>query len=67
MGWGIENYGTDPDIEVEIRPQDYAQGRDPQLDRAIGEILKALRKTPPKLPNFKDRPKLRPGRLPKAR
>lgn len=67
VGWGIENYGTEPDIEVEIRPQDYAQGRDPQLDRAISEMLKALRKTPPKLPNFKDRPKLRPGRLPKAR
>ncbi|MEZ4655025.1 MAG: S41 family peptidase [Candidatus Eisenbacteria bacterium] len=66
VGWGIENYGTDPDIEVEIRPQDYAHGSDPQLDRAIAETMKLLRKAPPKLPKFKDRPKLRPGRLPKA-
>ena len=24
VGWQVENYGTDPDIEVELRPQDYA-------------------------------------------
>jgi tricorn protease len=57
-GWGIENYGTDPDIEVEIRPQDYEAGRDPQLDRAIEEIRVALVENPPKLPQFGDRPRL---------
>ena len=67
VGWGLENYGTDPDIEVEIRPQDYAAGRDPQLERAMTEVMKLLRKSPPKMPKFQDRPKLRPGRLPKAR
>ncbi|MDH3674392.1 MAG: PDZ domain-containing protein, partial [Anaerolineae bacterium] len=30
VGWGVENYGTDPDIEVDIKPQDYARGQDPQ-------------------------------------
>jgi len=35
--WGVENYGTDPDIEVDNAPQDYARGADPQLDRAIGD------------------------------
>jgi tricorn protease len=38
VGWGVEGYGTDPDIEVEITPQDYRDGRDPQMERAIAEI-----------------------------
>jgi len=32
VGWKVENYGTDPDIEVENRPQDYVKGKDPQLE-----------------------------------
>ncbi|MCX7924545.1 MAG: PDZ domain-containing protein [Fimbriimonadales bacterium] len=58
VGWRVENYGTDPDIEVEYAPQDYAAGRDPQLDRAIAEILKRIEANPPKLPDFEPRPKL---------
>ncbi|MFQ5593944.1 MAG: S41 family peptidase [Anaerolineae bacterium] len=58
VGWGVENYGTDPDIEVEIRPQDYVAGDDPQIDRGIEEIQKLLAEHPPKLPDFSDRPKL---------
>lgn len=42
VGWSVENYGTDPDIEVDITPQDYARGADPQLERAIEEALKQL-------------------------
>jgi tricorn protease len=38
----VENYGTDPDIEVDITPQDYARGTDPQLERAVEEALKQL-------------------------
>jgi tricorn protease len=41
-GWGIENHGAEPDEEVLVRPQDYAGGRDPQLDRAIDLLNKAL-------------------------
>jgi tricorn protease len=67
VGWGIENYGTDPDIEVEIKPQDYAKGEDPQLDRAIKEVLKRLEEHPPQLPNFEPRPRLDLPSLPKAR
>jgi len=44
VGWGVENYGTDPTIEVEIAPQDYAAGVDTQLDRAIEECLRLLDK-----------------------
>ncbi len=39
VGFNVENWGTDPDIEVEITPDDYAAGRDPQLERGIAEVL----------------------------
>ena len=41
-GWDIEGSGVDPDIEVEITPMDAAADRDPQLDRALGEVLRLL-------------------------
>jgi tricorn protease len=58
VGWGVENYGTDPDIEVEFRPQDYVTGRDPQLERALEEIQKLLAEHPPEPPDFGERPRL---------
>ena len=58
VGWEVENYGTDPDIEVDYRPQDFKEGNDPQLDRAIEEILKQMDENPPKLPDFGERPRL---------
>lgn len=58
VGWGVENYGTDPDIEVDILPQDYARGLDPQLDAAIEEVLRELKKNPPLKPDFGRKPKL---------
>jgi tricorn protease len=42
VGWSVENYGTDPDIEVDIAPQDYARGFDPQLETAVQEALNQL-------------------------
>ncbi len=42
VGWGIENHGVDPDIEVENLPQDYAHAVDMQLERAILEGLRLL-------------------------
>lgn len=58
VGWGVENYGTDPDIEVEITPQEYADGRDPQLDKAIDVVLRQLQEHPVELPEFKNKPDL---------
>lgn len=58
VGWGVENYGTDPDIPVEIAPQDWVQGKDPQMEKAIGTILDRLTENPVGLPNFGDRPQL---------
>jgi tricorn protease len=65
VGWAVENYGTDPDIEVEYTPQDYVAGRDPQLDRAIEEIVRELDANPPRLPDFENRPRLTLPRLPR--
>src|SRR5918993_200852 len=47
--WIIEGYGVDPDIEVDNDPQSVIAGKDPQLERAIAEIMAKL-KQPVKLP-----------------
>ena len=54
VGYGVENYGTDPDIEIDSRPQDHAAGHDRQMERALAEIRKILRKSPkkPKLKKY---------------
>ncbi len=63
VGWAIENYGTDPDIDIDILPKDYLVGIDTQLDTAISFLLQELQNCPscrPKLGNPPDRslPKL---------
>lgn len=44
VGWGVENYGTDPDVEVEFFPQDYVNQHDPQLEKAIELAMEDLKK-----------------------
>ncbi|HEX8333878.1 MAG TPA: PDZ domain-containing protein [Segetibacter sp.] len=46
-GFGIENEGTPPDIEVEQWPADVINGRDPQLEKAIQIVMDELKKNPP--------------------
>ncbi len=56
--WIIEGYGVDPDIKVVDDPALMAKGGDPQLERAIEEVLKALKKNPPldvKKPKYPNR------------
>ncbi len=48
--WVIEGRGVDPDIEVENDPKSVIEGRDPQLERAIAELVKKMDATPMKLP-----------------
>ena len=62
VGWGVENYGTDPDIEVDNAPQDAVTQHDRQLEVALNTALQAIAKTPPSAPRFGPRPKL--GRAP---
>jgi len=49
-GWGVENYGVDPDVEMLITPDDWAAGRDPQLETAVQLAMEALDKQPPPVP-----------------
>jgi tricorn protease len=48
--WIIEGYGVDPDIEVDNDPKSIIEGRDPQLERAVIEVMKRLKDKPVKLP-----------------
>src|SRR3989440_6256 len=57
VGWNVENYGTDPDIEVDIAPQDYVNDIDPQLERAIAEALRLIEEKPSLEPKPEERPK----------
>ena len=46
LGWSLENYGVDPDIEVLISPDDWAAGRDTQLEAAVDQALTLLADNP---------------------
>jgi tricorn protease len=62
--WEVENYGTPPDIDVELDPVLWRQGRDAQLERAVEEVMKQLKnykKPTPNRPKFKDNTKVGGG------
>jgi len=48
--WIIEGHGVDPDIEVDNDPKSVIAGHDPQLERAVEEIMKKIN-TAVKLPS----------------
>jgi tricorn protease len=56
--WEVENRGVAPDIEVDLDPQAWRAGRDPQLEKAVEVVIEALRKNPlpaadkPAYPNY---------------
>lgn len=59
--WIIEGHGVDPDIAVVDDPSLMAKGHDPQLERAIDEVLRTLKEHPtrkPKKPAYPVRPGL---------
>jgi tricorn protease len=49
-GWGVENYGVDPDIVVTVDPAQWHGSSDVQLDRAIAELLQRLEVEPAAAP-----------------
>jgi tricorn protease len=66
--WAVENYGVDPDVEVPVPPQAWAQGLDPQLDTAVELALAALAQTPAATaPTTDDRPSTSAPSLPSRR
>ena len=56
--WEVENHGIAPDIEVWQDPALTRQGRDPQLERGVAELMQALKEHPaptypdPAYPNY---------------
>jgi tricorn protease len=49
-GWELENHGVAPDVEVAMTPDDWAQGRDPQLETAARIALDGLAARPAAMP-----------------
>ncbi|HTP98748.1 MAG TPA: S41 family peptidase [Casimicrobiaceae bacterium] len=64
VGFGVENYGTDPQIEVDNAPQDARAGRDRQLETALATALDLIEKTKPGVPEFGEKPSLTRKPLP---
>ncbi len=64
-GWGVENHGVEPDIEIDRTPLDWAEGRHRQLDDAVRVALDLLeRKGAAEPPDYSDVPNLRRPELP---
>ncbi|MEO8524208.1 MAG: S41 family peptidase [Caldimonas sp.] len=67
VGWGIENYGTDPDVEVDNAPQDHVAGRDRQLETAVATALAKLGPGKTEVRRDSPRPRLARQALPARR
>jgi tricorn protease len=64
-GWGMENHGVDPDVEVIMSPDDWAAERDTQLETAVRLALEALQQRPAvRPPDPRERPSRRRPPLP---
>ncbi|MFE7174339.1 S41 family peptidase [Streptomyces sp. NPDC057616] len=65
-GWGVENKGVTPDVEVLRTPLDWAEGRHVEMDHAVQLAVDLLESIPPATPpDYSDvpdrsRPKLPP-------
>ncbi len=46
--WDIENRGVAPDVELDLDPKAWREGRDVQLEKAVNWLLDELKKNPPK-------------------
>ncbi|WP_394941028.1 S41 family peptidase [Psychromicrobium sp. YIM B11713] len=65
VGWGVENYGVDPDIEVTFPPHAYGAGEDPQLEYGLGVLREMLSEIPTERPPAHEGYRsLRPAALP---
>ena len=56
VGFAVENYGTDPEIEVDNAPQDAMARRDRQLEAALATALDLAESATPSTPEFGARP-----------
>lgn len=54
--WIIEGHGVEPDIEVDNDAKSLLAGRDPQLERAVAEVMQAIETDPKILPERPEPP-----------
>ncbi|MCC3271862.1 PDZ domain-containing protein [Arthrobacter zhangbolii] len=65
VGWGVENRGVEPDIEVTFPPHAYVAGEDPQLEHGVGILREMLSELPTdEPPALTGYPTLQPAPLP---
>ncbi|WP_104103005.1 S41 family peptidase [Arthrobacter sp. 08Y14] len=65
VGWGVENRGVEPDIEVAFPPHAYVAGDDPQLEHGVGILREMLSEIPTdQPPAMTGYPSLQPAPLP---
>ncbi|MCC3279640.1 PDZ domain-containing protein [Arthrobacter sp. zg-Y40] len=65
VGWGVENRGVEPDIEVAFPPHAYVAGDDPQLEHGVGILREMLTELPTDQPPAREGyPVLQPAPLP---
>jgi tricorn protease len=56
--WTVENAGIAPDVEVDLEPKAWRQGRDSQLEAAVAIAMEELKKSPrpayprPSMPDY---------------
>ncbi len=67
VGFAVENYGTDPDIDIDNAPQDTAAGRDRQLEKGVEVALARIQTAGVRKPQFGPRPNLACPPLPARR
>ena len=59
--WEVENHGIPPDVEVDLEPAAWRQGKDAQLERAIEVVMQQLKDHPqpeikrPAYPNYHEK------------
>jgi tricorn protease len=60
--WEVENHGVAPDVDVELDPKAWREGRDTQLEKAVAIAMEQLQRNAPKTPqrppypNYQTRP-----------
>ncbi|MGE0130482.1 MAG: PDZ domain-containing protein [Blastocatellales bacterium] len=64
--WDVENYGTPADVEVDLDPVAWRQGKDTQLERAVQVAMDLLKKNPPLKPKKPAYPNYNNGNGPLA-
>src|SRR5262245_35908680 len=60
--WEIENYGVDPDIDLDLDPKAWRSGHDLQLEKAVEVLMDSLKKNPSRQPQRPSYPNYHNGR-----